>query len=247
MELLQLRNISKSFGGFRVLTGVSMVCRSSEVTCIIGPNGAGKTVLLNIISGVYPPDSGEIIFEGRDIKALELHERAKLGISRTFQIPRIFRNLTVFENLLVPALAIHGLTHREASRRAEEVLKLVKLEKLRDEPSKSLSGGQKKLLEIGRALMISPKLLLLDEPLAGVNPAIAEQIIDILKQLKARGLGIVLVCHETLYLKKIADRVIAISAGRIIAEGDVDEVVNSREVIESYLGRRGESVGYAQS
>lgn len=237
MELLKLKDISKSFGGFKVLEGISTVFRASEITCIIGPNGAGKTVLLNVISGFYPPDIGDIIFEGRSIKALEPHERAKLGISRTFQIPRIFRNLTVFENLLVPALAIRGLSHEEAAKKAEEVLKLVGLEKLIDVPSKNLSGGQKKLLEIGRALMTSPKLLLLDEPLAGVNPVMVEQIIDILKLLKARGLGIVLVSHETLYLKKIADRVVALSAGRIIAEGNVDEVLNSEEVIKSYLGR----------
>lgn len=239
MELLRLVNISKNFGGFRVLENISVVFRASEIACIIGPNGAGKTVLLNIISGFYPPDTGDIIFKGRRINDLEPHERAKLGISRTFQIPRIFRNLTVFENLLIPALAIHGLAHEEVFRKAEEVLKLIRLESLRDEPSKSLSGGQKKLLEIGRALMTSPKLLLMDEPLAGVNPAIAEHIIDILKRLKVeRELGIVLVSHETLYLRKIADRVVALSAGKIIAEGNVDDVLSSKEVIESYLGTR---------
>jgi len=238
MPLLQLKNVSKSFKGFRVLHNISFSIKNGEVTCIIGPNGAGKTVLLNVLNGIYPPDSGEIIYDGRLINSYDAHERAKIGILRTFQIPRLFNNMTVIENLLIPALSIRKLSYKQALEESEKILKFIQLYDLRYELAKSLSGGQKRLLEIGRALIASPKLLLLDEPLAGVNPVLAESIIEIIKSLKRSGLSIIMVSHETIFLKKIMpDRVIAMGSGRIIAEGSMYEVLNNRVVIESYMGK----------
>ena len=164
--------------------------------------------------------------------------RVKLGISRTFQIPRVFNSLTVIENLLIPAFTIRKMSYNEALREAEKILKFIRLDHLKYELSKNLSGGQKKLLEIGRALMTSPRLMLLDEPLAGVNPILAELIIEVLRELIERGISVIIVNHETLYLKKIKpDRVLAMSSGRIIAEGPLEDVISNKAVIESYLGR----------
>jgi branched-chain amino acid transport system ATP-binding protein len=237
-SLLSVKDLYKGFKGLRALAGISFTLKSSELLCIIGPNGAGKTVLLNVISGVYPPDSGEIIFNNKNIEKLDMPSRVKLGISRTFQIPRVFNSLTVIENLLIPAFTIRKMSYNEALREAEKILKFIRLDHLKYELSKNLSGGQKKLLEIGRALMTSPRLMLLDEPLAGVNPILVELIIEVLRELIERGISVIIVNHETLYLKKIKpDRVLAMSSGRIIAEGPLEDVISNKAVIESYLGR----------
>lgn len=229
---------------------VSLELGEGTLTMLIGPNGSGKTTLLNIISGVIEPDSGRIVFKGRDITRLYPHERYRYGIARSFQVPQLFTSLSVLENVLVSsrlyleedALGIlftnsWALKDWDQAQKAFEILSLLKLDHLWDAPARALSGGQMKLLELARALMSDPKLMLLDEPLAGVNPALAHEIMQALRRARDElGVSFLIVEHRLDLASKYVDFVYAMNQGTVISSGTPDEVFEDPMVVESLLG-----------
>jgi branched-chain amino acid transport system ATP-binding protein len=248
---LAVQHVSKAFGGFRALDDVSLDVGAGTLFGVIGPNGAGKSTLFAVISGFQPSDAGTVTLDGRDITALAPDKRARAGMVRTFQVPREFRHLTVRENLMVAApgqtgenlvslFARPGQIRIEEKRNAErvaETLEFLRLVEVADVPSGSLSGGQKKLLELGRALMVSPKLILLDEPFAGVNPVLIEVIAERIRELNARGIGFLIIEHDLAALTRLVPQLAVMDRGRIIARGAPAKVLQDPTVREAYLGR----------
>ncbi len=237
--LLKLVDVSKNYGGLRVLKDVSLEVGERELVALIGPNGSGKSTLFKVICGVLKPDSGRIYFMGRDITGLPPEKVCSMGISRTHQIPRPFNGMSVLENVLVPASYIRGLDMRRAESLAREILSMVGLEGKAGVPAGSLTLYERRMLEIARALAADPKLLLLDEPFAGLNPEEAEDALRLVKDLKAeRGMSIIWVEHVMGLLRKAADRVVVLNQGEKIADGAFREVVHSAQVISAYLGEK---------
>lgn len=250
LPILSVVNVSKAFGGVRAVDGCSLEVEPATITGLIGPNGAGKSTLFNIIIGLHPPDSGEVWLEAARIDGLHPHLIVRMGLAKTFQIPREFRSLTVLENLLVGFAfhngdSLHGLFLRPrqvkreldvAIDRAEKVLETVGLRSLRDEYARNLSGGQKKLLELAKALMVGPRLILLDEPVAGVNPVLANRLLGIIEGLRDRGTTFFLIEHDMDLVMRHCDHIIVLHQGRRLAEGKPEEVRSDPRVIESYLG-----------
>ncbi len=250
VPLLSVRAVSKTFGGVRAVDECTLQVDAGKITGLIGPNGAGKSTLFNVIIGLYPPDKGEVTFDGVRIDGLLPHRIVRLGLSKTFQIPREFRNLTALENLLVAApwgatekLRAPLLRPREVRRRvgelvdrAEEILKSVGLSALRDEYARNLSGGQKKILELARALMASPKMVMLDEPVAGVNPVLTKTLLDVIEALRDGGTTFFLVEHDMDVVMSHCDHIIVMHQGRQLTEGIPEVVRGDPRVIESYLG-----------
>lgn len=249
-RILKVRDVTKCFGGLIAVAGVSMDIEKNTLTILIGPNGSGKTTLINLVTGVYKPDGGKIFFNGTDITGLPSHKIFRLGISRTFQIPQPFRKLTVLENLLtvhpdnpgegfVSALKRNKWMKFEENivEKAFELLKLLKLDHLWDQEAEKLSGGQMKLLEVGRALMTDTKLLIMDEPIAGVNPVLAHEIFKTLRRLKdEKNITILAVEHRLDIALRYVDYVYVMAAGSMIMSGKPEEVISDRRVIDAYLG-----------
>lgn len=243
--LFLANNISKKFGQVKALDNVSLIIDKETLTLLIGPNGSGKTTLIQVAGGLLKPDGGNLLFEGRDITRLPPHRRFDLGVVTVFQIPRLFPSLSVLENVLIASRnnlgnfskLIRGFDERTLIERAFDVLELLSLDSVWDKPASSLSGGQMKLLELARALMAEPKLLLLDEPLAGVNPTLAKEIINRIAELrKTAGLTVLIVEHRLDLALRHADFVYVMHNGRVIAEGGPDEVLEHPEVRKAYLG-----------
>lgn len=240
--MLQVEGIKKSFGGNEVLKGVTFSVGEGEVLGVVGPNGSGKTTLLNVISGVLKASGGRILFEGKDITALRPSKRAKLGIGRTFQITRLFSNLTVLENVLIPLH--YGSPEEPSEERAKEIIEAVGLSHKIKEKAGSLSLAQRKRLELARALALKPKILLLDEIFAGLNPVSINEILTLLKELNRElKVTLVLVEHVLKALFRLTERVIVLSEGKIIFDGHPEEMKENREVIKAYLGERYEAFG----
>jgi branched-chain amino acid transport system ATP-binding protein len=248
--ILVAKDVVKAFGGIRAVDGCSLQVLPQTITALIGPNGAGKSTLFNIVAGVYAPDSGEIWFGESRIDGLQAHQIVQEGLIKTFQIPRELRNLTVLENLMVAApdgvgdhfldLIIHPFAiaraQSEVIDRAEEILATVGLRHLRDEYAKNLSGGQKKLLELARALMARPRMILLDEPVAGVNLTLQKEVLAVIEGLRQQGVTFFLVEHDMDVVMKRSDWIIVMHQGKTLAEGKADEVRANAAVIDSYLG-----------
>jgi branched-chain amino acid transport system ATP-binding protein len=249
--MLNVQDIIKTFGGLVVLNHCSFQVRRGTITGLIGPNGAGKTTLFNVLTGFSPPDSGRVVFNGRDITGLPPHRIFHHRICRTFQIPREFRDMTVLENLLLippgqvgerlwyPWFRPARVRQQEAKLRdrALEILATVRLQDLRHEYARHLSGGQKKLLELARVMMADPELLLLDEPGAGVNPALMDELAAFILHLtRERGVTILLIEHDMDLVMRLCDPVIVLSEGRPLVEGSFAEVVKDHRVLEAYLG-----------
>lgn len=239
------KNVSKSFGGVKALDKVTLSVERESMTLLMGPNGSGKTTFIQVAAGILAPDSGALVFEGRDITSLPPHLRFKLGIVSTFQIPRLFPSLSVLENVLVAARSnpsvlsaiLRRSREEELIERAFEVLHFLTLDHLWDKPASALSGGQMKLLELAYALMSDPKLCLLDEPLAGVNPALAGEIMERLLEIrKELGVTVLIVEHRLDLALKYVDYAYAMHNGSVIAGGAPEEVVEHPEVVKAYLG-----------
>lgn len=235
--LLEVRDLARSFGGIRAVDGVSLTVDGGEIVGIIGPNGSGKSTFFNLVAGVLPPDGGSVRFAGHEVTGWRPHRIARLGLGRTFQIPTPFLKMTVRQNLLVAGMAQpQGRSAKELARAAAHWLEFLRLAHLADEPAENLSGGQMKLLELGRVLMISPRLILLDEVAAGVNPVLAREIAGYIRTLNGQGITFLVIEHDMELIQDLCSRVIVMDRGQKIAEGDFDSVKANPQVIAAYLG-----------
>jgi neutral amino acid transport system ATP-binding protein len=248
-QILAVRDVRRDFGGLRAVDGATFGALRGHITGLIGPNGAGKSTLMGIIAGAIKPTAGAISFEGRDITGLPPHKIARRGIIRTFQLSAEFSKLTVLENLLVAAPHQKGesLLGAELTRlywgaaedalveSARAVLDRFAMTAKENEPAGNLSGGQKRLLEIMRGLMAKPRMLLLDEPFAGVNPTLAREIEQYLLDLRDEGLSMIMVEHELSVVERLCDPVVVMAQGKVISEGSMSDVAAREEVLNAYL------------
>ena len=248
--VLEVKKISKNFGGIQALTDVSFSIEQGEVIGLIGPNGAGKTTMFNMITAMFPPSSGEIVFMGQSLSGLKPHEITKLGICRTFQNIRLFSELTVRENVMVGNhcrlttgvwQSVFRTKHQKQEeknvlKQAEEILEVVGLTEHSQTIAKNLSYGQQRRLEIARALASQPKLLLLDEPAAGMNEKETNDLFDLIKKIQALGITVLLIEHDMPLVMRICSRIVVLNFGKKIAEGTPGSIQNNKEVVEAYLG-----------
>jgi len=243
--MLIIKNISKHFGGVKAVSNCSFEIPARQITALIGPNGAGKTTLFNIINGFVENDGGKIIFEGRDISKSPTWERSRFGISRTFQLSRLFANLTVRANLELSIrqdddqfwkMFFLGRAENEFNERIAEMLRFVGLEKDPSVKVTELSYGQQKLFDLARALLNPHTILLLDEPVAGVNPVVRERLKEILLDLKKKGETVLLIEHDIDFVRGVADSIVVMDQGAVLAQGDPDVVLKDAKVLEAYLG-----------
>jgi branched-chain amino acid transport system ATP-binding protein len=247
MNALEVRNVSKSFGSLAAVRDVSLIVQGAELRAIIGPNGAGKTTLFNLISGFFPPSSGTISFDGRDITALLAHERAALGMARTFQITEIFPELTVLENVRIgvetaSGYRLHPWIGRTAAadihRRVEETLALAALDAKADRRVGELAHGDQRAAEIAMALALRPHLLLLDEPTAGMGDQETYEITQLIRRLHTDGdYTIILIEHDMRVVFHLADRISVLDQGSLLAEGTPAEIASNEAVQAAYLGK----------
>jgi len=246
MSLLEVRGVSKEFGGLRALDGVSFEARGGEILGIIGPNGAGKTTLFNLISGIYPASRGEVRFQGRSLGRLKPHQISRLGIGRTFQIVRPFQNLDVETNVLVafghrfyPSLWKSGQPFQrpEIIREVRAIIERAGLRQYSGQLAKNLPLGFKKRLEIARALALRSRLLLLDEPSAGLRFEESTQLMELIRRVRDEGIGVLLIEHNMQVVMGLCERIIVLDHGCKIAEGSPEEIRSNPQVVQAYLGK----------
>jgi len=234
--LLDVQGVSKRFGGLVAVNDVSFSVQKGDLVSIIGPNGAGKTTLFNLLTGQLVPSAGQVIFEGQDIGALSPNRRARLGLGRTFQISQTLTSLTVIENAMVGAFLHHrGL--KAAARRAEEVLHLVGLSARAGVRAGILTLSERRRLEVARALALDPRIVLLDEVMAGLNPTEVGELVELVERLNAEGHTFLVIEHNLKVVRRFSRRVLVIERGAKLAEGTADEVLCDPRVIEAYVGR----------
>lgn len=235
--ILETENLTKTFGALTANDGISLSVERGTIHGIIGPNGSGKTTFFNTLTGLYQPDGGTVTFDGTDITGWKPHRIARRGLGRTFQIVSPFENMTVRQNLLA------AKTDEENKReRADEILEFLEIDHLADDDASDMSGGQKKLLELGRVLMLDPQCILLDEPTAGVNPALEQRILDHLREINDEGTTFLIVEHDMGIIREIVDTVSVFDQGQHIVEGTFDDVTSDQRVREAYLGSSDEEV-----
>ena len=235
MSLLATQDLVKEYGGRRVVNGVSIGVTAGEIVGLLGPNGAGKTTTFNIVVGLVKPDGGQVTFEDRAITKLPMHQRARLGIGYLTQEPSVFRKLTVEQNILA-ILETCVMDSKERRLRLQSLLDELDLTPLARNLAYTLSGGEKRRLEITRALVTSPKLLLLDEPFSGIDPIAVYEVQKIVRRLKERGLGILITDHNVRETLKLVDRAYVIHKGEVLCEGTGEFLVNDPKAREIYLG-----------
>jgi neutral amino acid transport system ATP-binding protein len=249
--VLQIEEVVKHFGGIRAVDGATFGVAPKSITALIGPNGAGKTTLFNVVTGFYRGDRGSVSFDGEQVLGQPPYELARRGMVRTFQITKALAAMPVIDNMMLAAPNQPGeqfrnivfrprasrAREREIREQAIELLELFNLTNLADDYAGTLSGGQRKLLELARALMAEPTLLLLDEPMAGINPTLGARLLDHMQQLRReRGVTFLFIEHDMEVVMNHSDRVVVMAEGRVIAEGEPDEVRKSKRVIDAYLG-----------
>lgn len=235
--ILSIQGVTKRFGGLQALTNVTFDVPEGQILGLIGPNGAGKTTLFNAINGVYPPEEGRVIFRDHDVTHAKTYHHARMGMARTHQIVQPLNELTVRENVVVGAcFGRENLSLRQANESAEEVLRFLGLHARIDQMAGSLNVGQKKRLEMARSLAARPYLLLLDEVLAGLNPAEISGMVETVKKIRERGITIIMIEHVMKAVMNVSDRIIVLDYGQQIAEGTPDEISSNEKVIEAYLG-----------
>lgn len=232
--LLTLEALDKSFGGVHAVDHVSFSVQKGEILGLIGPNGSGKSTIVNLIAGTYQKDGGEVFLEGKPITRLSIAKRARLGIGRTFQAPRAFTGLTVFDSVYTVCLQQCGFL--EAEDRAAEVLRRTKLLPQARSMSESLPIEKRKWLDLARILAMEPKLIMLDEVLAGLNPSEMHSSLDLVESINAQGVSILFIEHVMRAVKRICHRVVVINEGQFLADGTPDEVLNDEKVVKAYLG-----------
>ena len=254
--MLRLQNVTKGFGGLLAVDDVSFLLPDTGISGLVGPNGSGKTTLFHLSTGFYRADRGEIRFRNRPITRTPAHRISRMGLVRTFQMTRILPELTVLDNLMAAPFNQGGerlirlllrpaaVRREEAGNRdhAEEVLRLLKLDALRARRAAQLSFGQQRLLELGRVLMTEPRAILLDEPTAGINPTLIRQLIVVIRELRSKGIPILLIEHNMPLVIEICDHLLVMDSGRLIFEGAPADAVRNDRVIEAYLGRAGRAV-----
>jgi branched-chain amino acid transport system ATP-binding protein len=235
--LLEISNLSKHFGGLQVLQDISFTLNEGEILGLIGPNGAGKSTMFNVITGVYRPNGGAILFQGKSLVGLKPHRVCRRGVARTFQLVRICPTMTVLENVLVGAIYGRSGGRKKALDEALECLELLNLSEVKDTISAHLTYSDRRLIEIARAIAAKPGLALLDEPLAGLNPAETEKIMDVIQNIrKTRGISIIWIEHKMDAVFNLCDRIVVLDYGKKIAEGESKEIATNKKVVEAYLG-----------
>ena len=251
---LEVTNLKKSFGGLQAVNVESIKLKKNELTSIIGPNGAGKTTFFDLISGFQDSDEGKVILNDKNITKSQPYKIARLGMVRTFQLTKVFDRMTVLENMMFSASKIDNDSfikslikppsqknkEKDIKDKSFEIMKNLNIEHMASSYARELSGGQKKLLELGRSIINDPEILLLDEPLAGVNPKLAEEILEIILDLSKKGISILMVEHNIEAVMKISERVIVLAEGKVIADDIPENVRNDKKVIEAYLGSENE-------
>ncbi len=251
--ILEVKNVDKHFGGLAAISQLDLSVDESEILGLIGPNGAGKTTLFNVVSGFFPPTSGKISFHGTDITGMQTHEIVRLGVSRTFQASTLFMKISVLENVFTGyhlsyttsrwrrLLRTPSALREEASlrQRALEILEFMGLASLKEELAANLPHGHQRILGVCMALATHPRLLLLDEPMTGMNPTETETMIGLVRQIRDRGVTVVLVEHDMKAVMNLCDRIVVLNYGRKIAEGLPGEIRENKDVVEAYLGKQG--------
>lgn len=237
VAILQVKKVKKTFGGLVALNNVDLELASNEILGLIGPNGAGKTTLFNVIAGVLRPDSGTILFNGKDITKKRPDRRCLLGIARTFQIAKPFKNMSLIENVTVGAyFGTKWKRISSAKKKAEEMLDFVGMGDLLNEEAKNLSIGNRQKLELARALATEPQVLLLDEVIGGLTPTEANEMIEIIKRIREKGVSVIMIEHVMKAVMSVSDRMIVLNYGEILAKGTPKEIAENPSVIEAYLG-----------
>jgi len=237
MHLLETKGLSKSYDGRRVVKGVDILVKRGEIVGLLGPNGAGKTTTFYMVVGIIPPNEGKIIFDNNDITSLPIHERARYGIGYLSQEPSIFRKLTVEDNIM-SILETLPLSRVDREKRLEALLNELNIAHLRKAKAYTLSGGERRRLEITRALVTNPSFILLDEPFSGIDPIVVSEAQEIIKELKEKGLGILLIDHNVRETLSITDRAYLIAEGKILISGTAAELINNPQARQLYLGEK---------
>lgn len=237
MHLLEIKGLSKSYDGREVVKGVDMLVKRGEIVGLLGPNGAGKTTTFYMVVGIIPPNKGKIIFDNEDITCLPIHERSRYGIGYLSQEPSIFRKLTVEENIMA-ILETLPMNKKHRLKRLKNLLEELKIAHLAKNKAFTLSGGERRRLEITRALVTNPSFILLDEPFSGIDPIIVNEAQEIIKELRQKGLGILLTDHNVRETLSITDRAYLIADGKILISGPTEELINNPKAKEIYLGEK---------